>query len=53
MQFVLKKFGLTQAEFDAIMQAPSKQVKDYPSYYFLFHTLQKYKNVFRKIAISA
>lgn len=52
MQFVLKKFGLTKQEFDAIIDALPKQAKDYPSHYFLFHTLQKYKNVFRKIATS-
>lgn len=53
MQFVLKKFGLMQAEFDAIIHTPSKEAKDYPSHYFLFHTLQRYKNIFRKIATSA
>lgn len=53
MQFVLKKFDLTQAEFDSILKAPAKQATDYPSHYFLFHKLQRYKNVFRKIATSA
>lgn len=53
MNYVLKKFGLTQVEFDAIIHASPKQAKDYPSHYFLFHTLQKYKNIFRKIATRA
>jgi len=52
MQFVIKKFGLTEQEFAAILQAPAKSAQDYPSNYFLFHTLMKYKNVFRKIATT-
>lgn len=53
MQFVLKKFGLTKQEFDAIIDALPMQAKDYPCHYFLFHTLQRYKNIFRRIATSA
>jgi N-acetyl sugar amidotransferase len=53
LQFVLKKFGVTPAEFNAIIQAPQKKATDYRSHYFMFHTLQNYKNVFRKIATSA
>lgn len=53
MQFVMKKFGLNQEQFDAIMRAPVREAKDYPSNYFLFHTLHKYKNIFRKIATTA
>ena len=53
MQFVLKKFGLTQAEFDSIINAPLKKATDYPNHSFLFHTLQRYKNIFRKIATSS
>ena len=53
MQFVIKKFGLTQEKFDAIIHVPSKQATDYPNHYFLFHKLQGYKNIFRRIATSA
>lgn len=53
IDFVLKKFRLTQREFDKIMTAPMREARDYPSHYFLFHTLQRYKNVFRRIATSA
>lgn len=53
MQFVMKKFALTQEQFDAIIRNPAREATDYPSHYFLFHTLEKYKNVFRKIATTA
>jgi N-acetyl sugar amidotransferase len=52
MRFVLKKFRLTQEAFDSIMESPPIQANEYPSHYFLFHTLRKYKNVFRKIATT-
>jgi N-acetyl sugar amidotransferase len=52
-QFVMKKFGLGQEQFDAIMRTPVHDPKEYPSHYFLFHNLRKYKNIFRKIATSA
>lgn len=31
-EYVAKKFGLTQQEFDAIMSAPLRQFSDFPSY---------------------
>ena len=31
-EYVAKKFGLTQAEFDAIMSAPPRRFSDFPSY---------------------
>jgi len=49
-EFVLKKFGLTAGEFEAILQAPPKLATDYPSNYFFFHRMLKLKNVFRHIA---
>jgi len=52
MQFVLKKLGLSQKQFEDIMNIPIHEAKDYPSHYFLFHTLSKYKNYFRKIATT-
>jgi N-acetyl sugar amidotransferase len=48
--FVIKKFGLTEAEFEAILHAPPKLSTDYPSHYFLFHKMRRYKNMFRAIA---
>ena len=53
LDFVVKKFGLTSEEFEAIMRAPPRQATEYPSNYFLFHTLRRYKNLFRAIATSA
>jgi N-acetyl sugar amidotransferase len=32
LEYVLKKFGLTEAEFEAIMQLPAKTIRDYPAY---------------------
>lgn len=52
MQFVMKKFGLSQSDFDALMDAPRMQHTAYPSHVFLFHTLRKYKNIFRRIATT-
>lgn len=52
IQFVLKKFNLTAKEFELIIKAPPKKATDYPSNYFLFETLKKYKNIFRKLATS-
>lgn len=52
-QFVLKKFGLTQEELDQILRSAPKLATEYPSNYFLFHTLRKYKNWFRSIATRA
>jgi len=31
-EFVVKKLGLTEDEFDAIMARPRKTIRDYPSY---------------------
>ena len=53
MQFVMKKFGVNKEQFDTILQAPNRKASEYPSHYFLFHTLRRYKNIFRKIATSA
>lgn len=49
-EYVLKKFGLSSEEWDDIMRQPKREARDLPSHYFLFHTLRKYKNVFRRIA---
>jgi N-acetyl sugar amidotransferase len=34
-EYVIKKFGLTEQEFDGIMAAPVKSYRDYPNYYNL------------------
>lgn len=52
LEFVLKKFGLDRAQFESIMTAKPREARDYPSHYFLFHKLQRYKNIFRKVATS-
>ncbi len=49
-EYVLKKFGLTDNQFREILNLPTKLAQDYPSHFFLFHRLQRYKNVFRAIA---
>lgn len=53
LDFVMKKFDLTKQEFQNLIDAPKKKVTDYQSNYFLFHKMNKYKNVFRKIATQA
>jgi N-acetyl sugar amidotransferase len=53
MDFILKKFGLNKDQFETIMNTPKREAKEYPSNYFLFHKLHKYKNIFRKIATTA
>jgi N-acetyl sugar amidotransferase len=52
MQFVKKKFGLTDEEFKVILHAPPRQHNEFPGHYFLLHKLEKYKNIFRQIATS-
>jgi N-acetyl sugar amidotransferase len=34
-EYVIKKFGLTEQEFDSILAAPVKSYRDYPNYYNL------------------
>lgn len=50
--FVLKKFNLSQEEFSSILKNPPRQAQEYPSNYFLFENLKKYKNIFRRIATN-
>ena len=52
MSFVVKKFGLTINEFNHLLEEPPKKATEYPSNYFLFHKMMKYKNIFRKIATT-
>lgn len=53
MRFVIRKFGLTDQGFAQIMAAPPRKHTEFPSHYFLFHKMSKYRNMFRKIATSA
>lgn len=52
-QFVTKKLGLTPAEFEALLQAPPKSVRDYPSNEFLYRRLEFVWKAFRRIATSS
>jgi hypothetical protein len=52
LQFVTKKFGLTREEFDAIIKSPPRDVTEFPSNYLLLHQMERYKNVFRRIATT-
>ena len=52
MQFVIKKLGLSEAGFQAIIAVPPRRIQEFPNHYFLFHKLGKYKNIFRKIATT-
>jgi len=49
-QFVIKKFGLTEGEFEGIMNAPVNRHTDYPSNYFIYEELKSLKNIFKRIA---
>lgn len=42
--YVIKKFGLTEAEFEEIMNLPKKTFRDYPSYHKFFQS-SVYKNL--------
>jgi N-acetyl sugar amidotransferase len=53
MRFVKKKFNLTDRGFKELMETPPRKHTEFPSHYFLFHRMAKYKNIFRKIATSA
>lgn len=46
--FVLKKFDLTEDEFDAILNAPRKSFEDYPNRYSQVQKLKKFVNNLRE-----
>jgi len=52
LEFVCKKFGLTREQWQEIMATPKTEAKDLPSNLFVYQSLGKYKNMFRKIATS-
>lgn len=49
-EFVAKKFGLADAEFQAIMDLPPRQFWDYPSYLRMFHhpVYRRMSNLYRR-----
>jgi N-acetyl sugar amidotransferase len=51
-EYVLKKFGLTEAAFDKIMNEPPRRFEDYPSYStgWAFHAL---RHVYRRLRTNA
>jgi hypothetical protein len=51
--FVLKKLRLSSDEFDEIMRAPAKTVRDYPSNVVLFQKLAFFRRRFQQFAKSA
>jgi N-acetyl sugar amidotransferase len=50
LAYVLKKLRLSPQEFDAIMTAPVKSYRDYPSNEFFFHRLGNFRQTFKRIA---
>jgi hypothetical protein len=45
--FVIKKLGITEAQFDAMMAAPVKSILDYPNHYQLEQWFRQKLNVLR------
>ncbi|MBL4716755.1 MAG: hypothetical protein COC01_09945 [Bacteroidetes bacterium] len=41
IEYVIKKLGFTQEEFDQIMSAPLKTYHDYPTYYSIIKACKK------------
>lgn len=50
---VIKKFGITEQDFERLMKLPIKAHSDYPSNAFIFDGLSNLRAVFKKIATSA
>jgi N-acetyl sugar amidotransferase len=48
--FVIKKLGLTEHEFEALMKLPAKSYKDYPNSAFIIEDLAVFRKIFKKIA---
>ena len=49
-EYVMKKFGLTEEEFEKIMSQPIKTYRDYPNNYILFKKLDFFVKFAKKIA---
>jgi N-acetyl sugar amidotransferase len=45
--FVIKKFGITEAEFEALLTAPPNTFRDYPNQYTTVQNLKKVVNMLR------
>lgn len=45
--FVIKKFGVTEADFEALLNAPPKTFRDYPNQYTTVQNLKKIVNLLR------
>lgn len=52
-EFVIKKLGLTEAEFEAIMNDAVKRHTDYPSFHYIYEDWGGLKQVFKRIATRA
>jgi hypothetical protein len=50
LEFVLKKFGLSKEELQAIMSDPVKSYRDYSSNRLLFERLPRLRHAFKRIA---
>lgn len=50
--FVVKKFGLSENEFDSIVNAKPCAHSEYPGHYFLLGRMVRLKNLFRRVATS-
>jgi N-acetyl sugar amidotransferase len=46
-RFVIKKFGITEAEFDSLMKMPAKTFRDYPNQYKFIQFLKRRLNYLR------
>lgn len=49
-QYVIKKLGITEMEFEEIMSLPARTHRDYPSNDFLFNKMKGIVRIARKIA---
>jgi hypothetical protein len=49
-QYVLKKLGLQEDQFDELMRQPPKRHLEYPSHNLFFHELKALKRSFKRIA---
>lgn len=51
-QFVLKKFGLSESQFEELLSAPARRHDEYPGHFLLFNGLRKYREAFRRFATT-
>lgn len=49
-EYVIKKFGITEEEFDKIMSLPIKTYKDYPNNSFVFNDIKLFAKIIKKVA---